>query len=106
MAIHSALAALFGAVFAFLTYPVRRYSRLVAVAGIVYGGLVYRIDFQVLARYVHQFHALFLASQPLVLAVHLFYGGLVAAVLLPSASPRPAAPAQPHRAVTLHPPAR
>jgi hypothetical protein len=82
MAIHSLLAALFGLVFAAAIAPLRtRSGGWMLWAGLIYGGLVYAIDFQVFARFVPQFSALQNINQPFVLAVHLVFGALLAALL-------------------------
>jgi hypothetical protein len=84
MVIHSLLSALFGLVFAAGVAPMRgRASGSILWAGLIYGGLIYAVDFQVLARFVPQFSALLNATnQPLVLAVHLVFGAMLAALLV------------------------
>lgn len=83
MAIHSVLAALFGLVFAGLIAPMRARPGLIVWGALIYGGLVYVVDFQVLARYVPEFAALLKATnQPMVLAVHLVFGAVLAALLV------------------------
>lgn len=84
MAIHSVLAALFGLVFAILVSPMRnRSAGWVLWAGLLYGGVIYIVDFQVLSRFVPQFSAfLAVTNQPLELAVHLVFGAVLAALLL------------------------
>lgn len=77
MAIHAALSVLFGVGFALLTAPVRS-NRVMALAGLVYGGVLYVVDFQVLARYVDQFGALLRGpNQPVVASLHLLFGLVV-----------------------------
>lgn len=84
MAIHSILSALFGLVFAALVASMMR-SRpagWLPWAGLLYGGLLYVVDFQVLSRFVPQFSALLKGTnQPLELAVHLVFGAVLAALL-------------------------
>jgi hypothetical protein len=84
MLIHSVLAALFGLIFAAGIAPLRgRASGLILWAGLIYGGLLYLIDFQVLARVVPQFSAFLKATnQPFELTVHLVFGAVLAALLL------------------------
>lgn len=97
MAIHSVLSALFGVIFVLVTQPIRLGNASLALAGFVYGGLVYAIDFQIFARFVPQFHALSMTNQPLELAVHLMFGSLLALFVLSWTFPhRPTAAPQPH----------
>jgi hypothetical protein len=88
MAIHSVLSALFGVIFVVAIQIVRLGNASVALAGFVYGGLIYAIDFQIFARFVPQFHALTMTNQPLELAVHLVFGSLLALLVLLRTSPR------------------
>ncbi len=84
MVIHSLLAALFGLVLAIVFAPLRRRGvRTGALiwAGLVYGGLIYVVDFQVLARLVGQFTAFRSTNQPLELAAHLVFGAVLAGLL-------------------------
>jgi hypothetical protein len=82
MAIHSVLSALFGLVFAAGVAPMRGSSGWLLWAGLIYGGLVYAIDFQVLSRFVPQFSAFLQATnQPFELTVHLVFGAVLAALL-------------------------
>jgi hypothetical protein len=81
-AIHSGLSALFGVIYVLLTHPVRTNNALLAVGGLLYGGIIYAIDFQIFARFVSQFAALTKPNQPLELAVHLAFGGILALFLL------------------------
>ncbi|WP_219419518.1 hypothetical protein [Pseudonocardia nigra] len=86
MAIHSVLSALLGLVFAALVAPAlmrNRSAGWLVWAGLIYGGLVYVVDFQILSRFVGQFSAFLAATnQPLELAVHLVFGAVLAALLL------------------------
>lgn len=81
MAIHSALSAVFGIVFALLTAMVRSNGTLMA-AGVLYGGIIYVIDFQVLARFVERFSVFRMANQPFEVAVHLVFGAVLALFVL------------------------
>jgi hypothetical protein len=87
-AIHSVLSALFGVIYVLVTHPVRSNNALLALAGLVYGGIVYAIDFQVFARFVPQFKALTKPNQPLELAVHLAFGAILALFLFTYRGPR------------------
>jgi hypothetical protein len=85
--IHSGLSAFFGLVFAMVTLPWARLSprrgHLLA-AGLLYGGLIYAIDFQVLSRFITQCSVpLKGTNQPFELTVHLVFGALVALFMLP-----------------------
>jgi hypothetical protein len=80
MAIHSALSAVLGIIFAGLLIRMNR-SGLLLAGGLVFGGVVYVVDFQILARFVHQFHAFRMTNQPLELAVHLVFGAVLAMVV-------------------------
>jgi hypothetical protein len=78
--VHTVLSALFGLIFAALLAPLRwRSAGWLAWAGLLFGGAVYVIDFQVIARI-----SAFLqeANQPLELAAHLVFGSVLAALLL------------------------
>jgi hypothetical protein len=95
MAVHAVLSAVFGLIFAALLAPLRRRSAgWLAWAGLLFGGVVYLVDFQVLARFVPWFSAfLLVANQPFELAVHLVFGAVLAALLLlakPRRARRPA----------------
>lgn len=92
MVIHAVLSALLGLVFAALAGWIReRSAGLLMWAGILYGVVVYVIDFQVLSRFVPQFNAFLAATnQPLELAVHLVFGAVLAALLALAAN-RPTA---------------
>lgn len=81
-AIHSGIAAFLGLVFAALTYGVRYRAEAMVLGGVLFGGVVYAVDFQLLARYIHQFSALFTANAPFELAISLLYGALLAAFFL------------------------
>ncbi len=86
MVIHSLLAAVFGLVFAVLVVPMmrNRSAGWLLWAGLLYGGIIYIVDFQVLSRLVPQFSAfLQVTNQPLELAVHLVFGAVLAALLAP-----------------------
>lgn len=88
--VHAVLSVLFGVVFAALLVPLRRRSAgWIAWAGLVFGGVVYLVDFQLLARGVAYFSAFRETNQPLELAAHLVFGAVLAALLL-LAKPRTA----------------
>ncbi|MFC1417708.1 hypothetical protein [Streptacidiphilus cavernicola] len=91
LVVHMVLSLAFGMVFAVLTARIRT-NGLVAVAGVAYGGLLYVLNFQVLARAA--FHTFSMADQPFELVVHLVFGVLLAFALYNSgarSSGRPAA---------------
>lgn len=81
MALHSALSVFFGMVFAAFTALTRGNGTLMP-AGFLFGGLIYVINFQILARFVGQFAAFRGVNQPFEVAIHLMFGGLVAMFLL------------------------
>lgn len=83
MVIHSVLAALFGLVFAALTGPLRgtQPAGRLLWAGLLYGGLVYAVNFQVLARFIEYWGAFLGVNQPFELTVHLVFGAVTAALL-------------------------
>jgi hypothetical protein len=81
--VHAVLSAVFGLVFAALLLPLRRRSAgWFAWAGLLFGGAVYLVDFQVFARSVPWFSAFRTTNQPLELAAHLVFGSVLAALLL------------------------
>lgn len=81
--VHVVLSALFGLIFAALLLPLRRRSAgWLAWAGLLFGGAVYLVDFQVLARSVAWFSAFQATNQPLELAAHLVFGSVLAALLV------------------------
>lgn len=84
MAIHAVLSALFGLLFAALVSQMgNRSAGWVLWAGLVYGGLIYVIDFQILSRFVGHFSAfLAVTNQPFELTVHILFGAVLAALLL------------------------
>jgi hypothetical protein len=84
MAVHVVLSVVFGLVFAVLLAPLRRRSAgWLAWAGLLFGGVVYLVDFQVLARFVPWFSAFLQGTnQPFELAAHLVFGAVLAALLL------------------------
>ena len=84
MAIHSALSVVLGLIFAAIVMSGRvRDAREVVLAGLIYGGVVYAINFQVLARFVGQFSAFQRSNQPFELAIHLVFGAVLALFMLP-----------------------
>jgi len=81
--VHVVLSALFGLIFATLLLPLRRRSAgWFAWAGLLFGGIIYLVDFQVLARSVAWFSAFQTTNQPFELAAHLVFGSVLAALLL------------------------
>jgi hypothetical protein len=81
--VHVVLSALFGLIFATLLLPLRRRSAgWFAWAGLLFGGVIYLVDFLVLARSVAWFSAFQGTNQPLELAAHLVFGSVLAALLL------------------------
>ncbi|HET7327886.1 MAG TPA: hypothetical protein VFJ14_11455 [Nocardioidaceae bacterium] len=81
MVVHSVLAAVFGLAFALVTVGIRS-AILVALAGPLFGAIVYIVNFQVLARLFEQFSAFRGVNQPFEATVHLVYGALTALLLL------------------------
>ncbi len=84
MVIHSLLAALFGLLFAAVVAPARkqRSGGWLLWPGLLYGGIIYAVNFQVLARHVPQFSAFQALNQPFELTVHLVFGAVLAALLV------------------------
>ncbi len=96
MVVHAVLSVLFGLLLAAALAPLRRRSAgWFAWAGLLFGGAVYVVDFQIFARNVGYFSALLeTTNQPLELASHLVFGAVLAALLL-LAKPRAAARTKP-----------
>ncbi len=95
MVVHAVLSVLFGLLFAAALAPLRRRSAgWFAWAGLLFGGVVYVVDFQIFARNVGYFSAVQTSNQPLELAAHLVFGAVLAALLL-LAKPRAAARTKP-----------
>lgn len=90
--VHVVLSALFGLVFATLLLPLRRRSAgWLTWAGLAFGGVVYLVDFQLIAPSAGWFAAFQDANQPFMLAAHLVFGSVLAALLLlakPRTAPR------------------
>lgn len=90
--VHVVLSALFGLIFATLLLPLRRRSPgWLAWAGLLFGGAVYLVDLQFVARSIPWFSAFQATNQPLELAAHLVFGSVLAALLLlgkPRTTPR------------------
>lgn len=82
--VHVVLSVAFGLIFALVTHPWGAGS-LAAIAGLVYGGAIYVVNFQILSRFVDQWGA-FLegTNQPFELAAHLVFGALLAVFLAPA----------------------
>ncbi|TDD55227.1 hypothetical protein [Saccharopolyspora elongata] len=83
MAIHLVLSILFGILFAAITQGWAG-GRTVAALGLLYGGVLYVINFQVLSRFVEYWSAFHTsANQPFELAAHLVFGAVLALFLIP-----------------------
>ena len=79
--VHAVLSALFGLVFGLVTPWLRRHDVLLE-AGLAYGGLIYLVNFQILARIaLPQFRDV---NQPVEASLHLLFGAVLAAALLPN----------------------
>lgn len=72
--VHGALSVVFGILFA-LVAPLFRTNGTVALAGIVYGALLYVLNFLVLAPIA--FPIFKMANQPFELAIHIVFGALL-----------------------------
>ncbi|GAA5103662.1 hypothetical protein [Haloechinothrix salitolerans] len=85
--IHVVLSVAFGVLFALLTHPWGT-GTLAALAGLIYGGAIYVVNFQVLSRFVDHWSA-FLdgTNQPFEVATHLVFGALLA-VFFPAVTRR------------------
>lgn len=85
MAIHPFLSVVFGVGLAVLVLPLVS-QRAVAVTGLLYGGVVYAVNFQLLARFVGHFGALLAGpNQAVVLSLHFVFGVLTSLFLMNSA---------------------
>jgi uncharacterized protein YacL len=73
--VHGVLSILFGIAFAFVT-PLFRTNGTVALVGIVYGALLYVVNFLVIAPIA--FPIFQMANQPFELAIHIVFGALLA----------------------------
>jgi len=73
--VHGVLSILFGIAFAFVT-PMFRTNGTVALVGIVYGALLYVVNFLVIAPIA--FPIFQMANQPFELAIHIVFGALLA----------------------------
>ena len=73
--IHFGLSAAFGIVFALMA-PFFRTNGTVAIAGVLYGGLLYLVNFKILAPIA--FPIFKLANQPFEVVVHIVFGFLLA----------------------------
>ncbi len=86
--VHFVLSALFGLVFAAAVAMLRdrsagrSWAAAVLWGGLIYGGLLYLVNFQLLARLVPQFAAFLGVNQPFEVTVHLLFGALLAAFLV------------------------
>jgi len=72
--VHAVLSAGFGVLFAFVA-PVFRTNGTIAVAGSVYGGLLYLVNFKVLSPAA--FETFEMANQPFEVVVHILYGTIL-----------------------------
>ncbi len=85
MLVHVVLSLLFGLVFAALTHGWAG-DESIALAGLVYGGAIYAINFQVLSRFVDYWSAFLQGTnQPFEVATHLVFGAVLALFLIPVA---------------------
>lgn len=75
LVVHMVLSMGFGAAFALAARRLRT-NGAVALAGLAYGGLLYVVNFQILARVA--FETFRMANQPFELIVHLVFGALLA----------------------------
>lgn len=76
--VHLVLSIAFGLVFALIARRLRTNGE-VALAGLVYGGLLYLVNFQILARI--WFETFKMANQPFEVVVHIVFGALLAVAL-------------------------
>lgn len=79
--LHVAISIVLGLIFALVTAGFRS-AIFVAFAGLVFGAVVYVVDFQVLARQVGQFSAFRMTNQPFEAAAHLVFGAVLAVLVL------------------------
>lgn len=93
MAVHVVLSIAFGVVFALIAGRLRT-NGAVALAGLVFGALLYVLNFQILARI--WFDPFRMANQPFELVVHLVFGSLLALALY-GTGPRRGEPLLPTR---------
>ena len=77
--VHLVLSAGFGIVFALIARRLPTNASL-ALAGLAYGGLLYLVNFQILARTA--FETFRMANQPFEVVVHLVFGALLALAFL------------------------
>lgn len=73
--VHGAMSIAFGIVFAFIA-PLFRTNGTVALAGIIYGALLYVVNFLVIAPIA--FPVFKMANQPFEFAIHVVFGALLA----------------------------
>jgi uncharacterized membrane protein YagU involved in acid resistance len=97
-AVHGALSIAFGVAFGLVT-PWLKTNGTVALAGIIYGALLYVLNFLVLAPLA--FPVLEMANQPFELAVHVVFGAILALAFFGSGVRRNEAPIAiaPHQAL-------
>lgn len=78
MTLHAVISAVLGLVFAVWASAAVRSPATIIAGGLVFGGLVYAVDFQILSRFIDQFSALLKATnQPFELTVHLVFGAVL-----------------------------
>jgi hypothetical protein len=75
LAVHLVLSIIFGVVFALVAGRLRT-NGAVMLAGLLYGALLYLVNFQILARVA--FTTFKMANQPFELLVHIVFGALLA----------------------------
>jgi len=93
MIVHIVLSLLFGLLFAALSTPWAS-PAMTAWAALVFGGLLYVVDFQLLSRFVARWAAFLQdTNQAFQLAVHLVFGAILSLFLMPFA--RESAPGRP-----------
>ncbi len=81
LVVHALLSIVYGVIFALVARRLRS-NAAIALAGLVFGGLLYLVNFQVLARI--WFETFRMANQPFELVVHLAFGSLFALALFRS----------------------
>ncbi len=98
--IHIVLSVTFGVVFALLTHP-WGIGTTATLAGLVYGGAIYVINFQILSRVIDYWGAFIQeTNQPFELASHLVFGAILA-VFFPAVT-RNRTEVSPQAAATPH----
>jgi hypothetical protein len=77
--VHLVISAGYGAAFAFVL-PWLRSNAIIAAAGVIYGAVLYVVNFEILAPWL--FTTLDMANKPFELAVHIVFGSLLGLGLL------------------------